>query len=213
MASVVKDNAIQIERLELEPFGTNAYLLMCRLTNNSVLIDAPAQASKIREKLKGTAPKYILITHTHMDHVGALLELKSKLNIPIAIHPSDAKSLPLAPDILLSDGDAILFGNIKLRVFHTPGHTPGSVCFLTGHHLISGDTIFPGGPGKTSSPNSMRQIIESITSKIFVLADGTKIYPGHGDYTVLAKEKQEFAIFSSKPHDANLCGDVLWLSS
>jgi glyoxylase-like metal-dependent hydrolase (beta-lactamase superfamily II) len=80
-----------------------------------------------------------------------------------------------------------------------------------GKHLISGDTIFPGGPGKTKSPIDLKLIIQSITSKIFVLPDDTVLYPGHGDSTLLRKEKEEFAIFSSRPHDPNLFGDVLWL--
>jgi glyoxylase-like metal-dependent hydrolase (beta-lactamase superfamily II) len=84
---------------------------------------------------------------------------------------------------------------------------------LVGKQLISGDTIFPGGPGKTKSSADLKRIIESITSKIFILPDDTEIYPGHGDSTVLRKEKEEFAIFSSRSHDPNLFGDVLWLSS
>ena len=119
----------------------------------------------------------------------------------------------MPPDILLHDGDVVSFGNVHLKVLHTPGHTPGSLCFLTGRHLISGDTIFPGGPGKTGTPNAFKQIIESITSKIFMLHDETVIFPGHGDSTMLKKEKQEFDVFSSRSHDPNLCGDVLWLSS
>jgi glyoxylase-like metal-dependent hydrolase (beta-lactamase superfamily II) len=79
--------------------------------------------------------------------------------------------------------------------------------------LIAGDTIFPGGPGRTISPTALREIIESITRKIFVLPDDTQVYPGHGDSTALKKEKDEFAVFSSRPHDPQLCGDVLWLSS
>jgi glyoxylase-like metal-dependent hydrolase (beta-lactamase superfamily II) len=82
-----------------------------------------------------------------------------------------------------------------------------------GKYLIAGDTIFPGGPGKTGSPAALKQIIDSIVSKIFVLPDETEVYPGHGWGTVLGKEKKEFAVFSTKTHDPNLCGDVLWLSS
>ena len=148
-----------------------------------------------------------------MDHLGALSELTSKLGIPVAVHPLDARGLRLQPEILLGDGDTVSFGGIKLKVLHTPGHTPGSLCFLAGKYLISGDTLFPGGPGKTGSPADFRQIIESITGRIFCLPDDTEIYPGHGDSTVLKKEKEEFAVFSSRPHDPNLCGDVLWLSS
>jgi glyoxylase-like metal-dependent hydrolase (beta-lactamase superfamily II) len=178
-----------------------------------VLVDAPAEAAEILKQLKGTHPRYMLITHSHTDHVGALSELKSKLRIPIGTHRLDANGLPLRPDILLDDGEKVFFGNISLKVLHTPGHTPGSLCFLIGKHLISGDTIFPGGPGKTESPADLKQIIESITSKIFALPDDTEICPGHGDSTLLRKEKTEFAIFSSRSHDPNLFGDVLWLSS
>jgi len=122
-------------------------------------------------------------------------------------------NLPLPPGVVLNDNDTVSFGDIKLKVLHTPGHTPGSLCFFTGKYLLSGDTIFPGGPGKTKSPAHLSQIIESITKKIFVLPDDTQIYPGHGDSTILKKEKDEFAVFASRPHPANLCGDVLWLSS
>ena len=82
MPTITKDDEIKIERLELGPFGTNAYILICRETNSSLLVDAPAEAGKILERLKGTTPKYILMTHNHMDHTGALSELKSALNIP-----------------------------------------------------------------------------------------------------------------------------------
>ena len=213
MVLVVKNEHIQVDKLNLGLFDTNSYIITCRLTGDSVLIDAPAEATEILKRLKETNPRYILITHNHMDHLGALLELKSKLRIPVAVHPLDAKNLPSTPEILLNDGDTVSFGKITLRVLHTPGHTPGSLCFLTDKYLISGDTIFPGGPGRTKSPADLRQIVESITSKLFVLPDDTQIYPGHGDSTILEKEKAEFAIFSSQPHHPNLCGHVFWLSA
>jgi len=213
MVIVAKDDNLQVEKLQLGSFGTNAYVLTCQRTRDSVLVDAPAEASKIMEKLKDTNPRYILLTHNHMDHTGALSELRSKLGVPLVAHPADAGILSLPPEIQLNDGDTISFGNIKLEVLHTPGHTPGSLCFRTGKYLLSGDTIFPGGPGKTRSPADFKQITEYITSKIFTLDDDTQVYPGHGDTTVLKKEKEEFAVFSSRPHNPNLCGDVLWLTA
>jgi hydroxyacylglutathione hydrolase len=205
--------AIQIERLRLGPFSTNAYIVTCRKTRNSALVDAPAEADIIIDKLKNTTPKYILLTHNHMDHIGALAQLRNELKVPLAAHAAEAGNLVPPPEILLSDGDTVSVGNLKLTVLHTPGHTPGSLCFRVGRYLISGDTIFPGGPGKTVSPADFNQIIKSITSRIFVLPDDTQIYPGHGDYTVLEKEKDEFAVFASRPYDSHLCGDVLWLST
>lgn len=213
MALVVKDDNLQIDKLTVGAFDNNCYIITCPLTGESVVVDAPAEAAKILKGLNGTHPRFILITHTHMDHLGALSELKSTLGIPVAVHPLDARGLPLQPETLLADGVTVSFGKIELKVLHTPGHTPGSLCFLTGNYLISGDTLFPGGPGKTGSPAHLRQIIESIKEKIFCLPENTQIYPGHGDSTVLKKEKEEFAVFSSRPHDPNLCGDVLWLSS
>ena len=213
MSVVAQDDSIRIDRLTLGPFETNSYVLTCRLTGDSVVVDAPGGADKIINQLKGTNPRYILITHAHMDHTGGLSELKSRLGIPVGAHPLDAKRLPLKPEILLGEGDNLSFGKIELKVLHAPGHTPGSVCFLTGTYLIAGDTIFPAGPGKTQSPDHFKLIVESITSKIFPLPEDTQIYPGHGDSTVLKNEKAEFAIFSSRPHDPGLCGDVLWLSS
>jgi len=213
MVVVAKDDVIQIERLELGPFGTNAYIVICQKTRDSVLIDAPAESNTIMDSLKNTNPKYILLTHNHMDHIGALAELQAGLKVPLAAHASDTGNLPSPPEILLSDGDTVSFGNLKLEVLHTPGHTPGGLSFKVGRYLLSGDTIFPGGPGKTKSPADFKQIIKSITEKIFVLPDDTPIYPGHGDSTVLKKVKDEFAVFSSRPHNPDLCGEVLWLSS
>ncbi len=213
MTIVVKDDNIQIHRLELGPYGTNSYILMCQKTRDSVLIDTPAEANKIMYTLKGTNPKYILLTHNHADHLGAFSELRSNLKVPVAIHALDTRNLPSPPEMLLSDGDTVSFGNLGLEVLHTPGHTAGSLCFKAGKYLIAGDTLFPGGPGKTRSPADVKQVIKSITEKIFVLPDDTLVYPGHGEPTVLKKEKDEFAVFSSRPHNPNLCGDVLWLSS
>ena len=213
MVTVAKDEAIQINRLELGPWGTNGYILICRKTNESAVVDAPAEADRILDDLKGTNPKYILLTHDHGDHIGALDELRSRLKVPLAAHALDSRILTSPPEILLNDGDTLSVGDIKVGVLHTPGHTPGSLCFLAGEYLLAGDTIFPGGPGKTGSPDSFRQIVKSITEKILVLPEDTQLFPGHGDSATVKTSKKEYAAFSSRPHTPNLCGDVLWLTS
>ena len=212
MTIVAKNDRIQIYRLELGPYSTNSYILTCRKTNESVVVDAPGDVDLVLAQLNKTSPQYILMTHNHFDHIGGLVELKSALDIPVAAHLADASDLPLRPDILLDDGDEISMGAIKLRVLNTPGHTPGSLCFLASNYLIAGDTLFPGGPGRTQSPDDFRQIIRSITEKLFGLSDQTQVYPGHGEATTIKEAKQQYEVFTARPQDPNLCGDVVWLS-
>ncbi len=208
--TVEEDKWRRLVRLELGPFGTNAYIVICRETGESILVDAPGEAQVILSELKETNPRYILITHSHADHTLALEELKEKLNIPVAAHAADSAALPAQPDLLLSDGDTIPCGRLTLKVLHTPGHTPGSLCFIAGKCLISGDTIFPGGPGKTASPPDFQQIIRSITEKIFTLPGDTPLYPGHGRFSRVQSEQEQYAQFASRPLNPDLCGDVTW---
>jgi hydroxyacylglutathione hydrolase len=210
MMIVEKDNHIQLERLALGPYGTNTYLLTCLKTGACVVIDAPGEAEKMLSRLKGLHPQYLLITHNHVDHWGGLQELASALGVPVAAHPADAAELPVQADMKLEDGALISVGALQLEVLHTPGHTPGSLCFLTGRYLIAGDTLFPGGPGHTRSPEDFQQILASITRKLLILPDDTLVYPGHGEGTVLGKEKPAIQRFSARPQAPDLCGDVLW---
>lgn len=210
MTLEVENETIRIERYELGPFGTNSYIITCQKTGDSVVVDAPGDAPKVLRKLEQTNPRAILMTHNHMDHTGVLAQLKSTLNVPIAAHSEDADMLPVPADRLLADGEAVDFGEVSLAVMHTPGHTPGSLCFYTEGYLISGDTLFPDGPGKTGSPSDFRQIVESLKGKIFILPEDTLVFPGHGGHTILGHEKQAFEAFAAREHDADLCGDVLW---
>lgn len=142
MTLLVKDSEIEIERLTLGPWGTNAYIVRCPSTWHSVLIDAPADADTILAHLEGTYPSYILLTHNHGDHLGALAALHSALKVPLASHALDTSRLPIRPDIVLSDGDRVSFGKVTLEVLHTPGAHAGQpllyqrlVSYLRGHHL------------------------------------------------------------------------------
>jgi len=213
MTTVVDDERLRIERLQLGAFGTNCYLLVCQETGESVVIDAPDEAEKIIAGLKGSTPRYILLTHSHMDHIGALGKLRSVLKVPLVAHAADSGALSPPPEIMLNEGDTINLGKIQVSVLHTPGHTVGSLCFNTGDYLLSGDTLFPGGPGRTGTPADFAQVVESITKKLFTLKDNTPVYPGHGEPTTIKQAKDEFAAFSSRPHPPDLCGEVLWLSS
>ena len=180
---------LQVVKLSVGPMDNNVYVLICPAQNESVIIDAANEADRILAAVHGTTVRYILQTHGHSDHVQALEQVKRVTHAPIAIHSADAAMLPVPPDLLLADGDCIQFGQHELRVIHTPGHTPGGVCFLIGRYLFSGDTLFPGGPGNTRSYlGNFPQIIESVR-RLFALPDETIVYPGHGPETTIGRER------------------------
>jgi hydroxyacylglutathione hydrolase len=213
MSVVADDNNIRIEKLTLGPYETNAYAVVCRRTGESLVVDAPAAASEIIKCLDGTRPRCILLTHDHYDHTGVLVSLRSRLKVLLATHPASSYQLKTPPEILLKDGDTLSLGKLRINVLHTPGHTPGSLCFKIRKYLFAGDTVFPGGPGHTETPTDFAQILESITGKIYRLPGTTVILPGHGDSTTVKKSQEEYAVFASRPHPEDLCGDVLWLSA
>jgi hydroxyacylglutathione hydrolase len=178
-----------------------------------MVIDAPAKASEIIASLEGTRPRYILLTHDHYDHTGVIVSLRARLKAPLAAHEASSYELKTPPEIYLKDGDSLALGKLIVDVLHTPGHTPGSLCFKINKYLFVGDTIFPGGPGHTETPADFREILTSITGKIFTLPDTTLILPGHGDGTTVKKARREYAVFVSHRHPEELSGDVLWLST
>ncbi len=207
---IAENEKMELFRLETEPFGTNAYVVVSKGKRESVLIDAPGNADLIKNKLKDTSMQGILITHGHMDHLMALEELYSELDAPLAAHADDAGTLPVNPDRLLQDGDTVECGDVTLEVLHLPGHTGGSICFRVENHLLSGDAIFPGGPGKTATPDDFKQALASIQEKLLPLPDETVILPGHGGSTTIGRERRLIEAFLKKGLDDNLCGDVTW---
>ena len=208
-----QDDALTIHKLKCGPYDNNAYLLVCPQTNESIIIDTPADPGRLIDAARATTVKSILITHNHFDHIEGFGEVTAAIAAPVGIGQADASALPRAADFFLEDGNEVRAGTIALTAISTPGHTPGSTCLRVGKHLFTGDTLFPGGPGRTRSPESLQQIIGSITSKLFVLADDLALYPGHGDDSDLGTAKGDYAVFASKDHPADLSGDVLWLES
>lgn len=208
---VIDDGVIRVFCLQTGTFGTNAYVVIDQESGQSLLIDAPGDAAYLMAHL--VRAEYLLLTHNHFDHTGALVEIKDKLEISIAAHTADAAGLPVKPDIYLEGGETLDIGETKLAVIHTPGHSPGGLSFLVGDYLFSGDTIFPGGPGYTDSPGSFRMTIETVTTKIFTLPSGVRILPGHGDATTVAEAAAEYAAFAARVHAPGLCGEVTWANS
>jgi hydroxyacylglutathione hydrolase len=207
---IVNNRDLRIERLQLSRWEVNSYIIVCPQSGQSALVDVPPGAQELLKALEGTELKYILLTHTHIDHTAGLAGFKPKVKAPLAVHPADRGGLQFATDLFLNEGDTLEVGKVKISVLFTPGHTPGSICFRMGEILISGDTLFPGGPGRTETPEDFRQIIKSITEKLLVLPEDTQVYPGHGDSTTIKKAREEYAGFASRPHGVDMFGDVTW---
>ena len=164
-------------KLELGPWPMNGYIVADEGTGIGAIIDPGEDAEVILEAVKDLKIEKILLTHGHMDHVGALEEVKEALGVPVLVHPKDSDEFSLAYDTPLKDGDQIHIGDITLKVAHTPGHTEGQCCFIIDHRVIVGDTIFVGGPGKTWSPEGFTTTMETMQKVVFSWADETEFYP------------------------------------
>ena len=207
------DGEVRIVKVNMGPFNNNGYIVSCPDTNEGILIDTPAEPELLLNEVGDVSIKAILITHNHQDHLLGFDEITGSLDAPVGITTADKGPLPKAPDVELTDGQVIPFGNQELRVLVTPGHTDGASCFLVGKHLFSGDTLFPGGPGKTRSPEALATILENVRAKLLTLPDDVLVYPGHGDDTTIVEARRREAVYASKEHPADLFGDIDWLES
>lgn len=196
-------------------FGNNVYVVFDKATNEAAFIDAPdgLEVSIAAAELAGVRPSRILLTHGHFDHTATIDALKGHYDAKLYAHASEIGLKDGQLDVPLADGDVVSVGNLVFSVVHVPGHTVGSVTFVHGAHAFVGDTLFPGGPGRTRDNAALQQEIASITSKLYALPDGTTVWPGHGTNTTIAASKAEYAVFAAKEHDPALSGDVNWLES
>jgi len=211
---ILEDGALRLFWVgPLGPFANNAFVIADAHSGEALVVDMPAGSEEVVKVAQGLRVRGILITHTHHDHWLGYEVVKRATGAPVYCHPAEELMPRDRMDLPLEDGQELAVGTLRVRVIHTPGHTPGSCCFLVGRYLISGDTLFPGGPGRTETPEDLQQIVASITQKLYVLPDDTVVLPGHGDATTIGKSKAEYAVFASRPHPPDLCGDVLWESS
>ncbi|QBI22165.1 MBL fold metallo-hydrolase [Egibacter rhizosphaerae] len=175
----------------------NAYLLVDETSGQGLLIDAANEAERILDMVADTRLEAIFTTHRHFDHVQALPQVAEATGAPSLAHADDVEEIPKV-DRAVGGGEEIMFGRARARLVHTPGHTPGSTCVLLEgdggdgaprRYLFSGDTLFPGGPGRTTSVDEFERIMDSLEQRLFALPDDTQVCPGHGDDTTLGHER------------------------
>ncbi len=185
------DARAEIHKVVVGPFDNNVFVLRSKRTGDAVLIDAANEHERLLDLARDLGVRRVLETHGHWDHIQAIPEMR-EAGYDVAVTPADADLLP-AYDSTLDDDVVIEVGDLALHTIHTPGHTPGSICFRLDHApvLFSGDTLFPGGPGNTSlEGGDFDAIITSIDERLFsTLSDDTIVMPGHGLDTTIGTER------------------------
>lgn len=190
------------------PVNTNAYVVVCKKSGKAAIVDpSPGSFESIKKFLAdhGYTPEAILITHSHWDHIADVAKCKREFDIPVLIHTLDAPNLEkpgadglqvrlsiegVKPDRYLEENDTFFIGQIEFKVIHTPGHSPGGVCFYA-HEikaLLSGDTLFRGSFGILSLPTAQANLMWESLAKLWELPKETTVYPGHGPSTSIGRE-------------------------
>jgi glyoxylase-like metal-dependent hydrolase (beta-lactamase superfamily II) len=191
----VRDGPLVVRKRAVSEMDNDVYLLACATTGQSLLVDAADDAPRIRELAAGTFPLAVVQTHGHWDHTRAWAELAADPGLEVWGHEGDLPLYPRAPDRLLADGQLLAVGELTVEVLHLPGHTAGSLLLLVhgAEHpwLVTGDSLFPGGPGNTfGDAEAHTRLMDGLERRVFArLPDDTRILPGHGDATTLGQER------------------------
>ena len=206
--------ALELRSCDVGPWGTHSYALVCPETNESVLIDPGNEPEKLTAMLGDSKATAIWVTHTHMDHVDALAEMKERLNVPVLAWAGvrdGAISRQINPDQAIDDGDRLQVGNYAVNVIYTPGHSDDMLCFMleNDHRVIVGDTIFEGGPGRTWSHEDFKTTLKTLRNIIVTWPDDKVCYPGHGPYFRLGDQRAAILGFLAKDH-GQFQGDAEW---
>jgi hydroxyacylglutathione hydrolase len=215
-------NGVVIGRVSVGPLETNAYVIGCTRTRSALLVDPGDQSDVLLRHLAPWTVTAIVLTHAHWDHVQAVNQLRTALDVPVLAHPAElpvwqaelqhlskhgqwdwALAAPRAPvggrppepgwdgvlDAHLHEGDVLQVGNVQVSVLATPGHSTGSVSLAVTDAVLTGDTLFPGGPGLTGWPFSDFPTIMQSVERLLALEASTRLHPGHGPSTLVARER------------------------
>ncbi len=191
-------DGLVVTKIAVGPMDNNAYLLRDASTGEGLLIDAANEPGRLIELIGGVPVGTIVTTHRHADHWQALWEVQQRTGAEVVAHPADADELPVTVTRRVENGEVLRFGDAEVSVIHLRGHTPGSIAILydaggrlAGEpHVFTGDSLFPGGVGKTVTPETFTSLLDDVTERLFDrLPDATWVYPGHGRDTTLGAER------------------------
>lgn len=173
----------------------NSYVVSCAATKEAIVVDPVAPPDKLLGELAGLKVRWIVATHGHPGHLAGKDAVKDATGAVTAMHVADAKAFLRSADRYLADGEELEFGEFAMRVIHTPGHSPGSLCYLVANHVFTGDTLLAGGIGRERPGSDVRQQLISIGTRLARLPLNTAIYPGHGPVTNLENEVRTSPVF------------------
>jgi glyoxylase-like metal-dependent hydrolase (beta-lactamase superfamily II) len=184
-----KDAQAEVHKVVVGPMDNNVFVLRCRETGDAVLLDAANEHERLLDLCEALEVRTVLETHGHWDHIQAVPAVRDA-GYQVGVTEADAEMLE-AYDYLLEDESVVEVGRLRLHTMATPGHTPGSMCFLLEGSplLFSGDTLFPGGVGNTKFGGDFPTIIESVSTRLLSLPAETLVLPGHGDDTTIGTER------------------------
>jgi len=204
---------IELRTRQVGPWGMNTYALVCPTTTESILFDPGADPDTLEEMLAGSTPIAILLTHTHVDHIEALDEMRQRLGVPVLANdgPHEPGGKNINADIWLRDGDTFQIGEHILHVHYAPGHIGDQICFTIENdsNVIVGDTIFDGGPGRTWSNDLFQATLKTLQNVVLAWPDETICHPGHGPSFRLGDRRAEIEAFINKDH-GDFHGDATW---
>ena len=189
---------VTVTKIAVGPYENNSYLLVDG-TGQGLLIDAAAEPERLLEMIGDTPVAKIVTTHQHPDHWQALAAVQAATGAVTVAHPADAPGIPVPTAELVEDGGTITWGDTVLTATHLVGHTPGSIALTLNAdgpepHLFTGDCLFPGGPGRTTTPETFNSLMAGLEERVFGrLPDATWIYPGHGNDSTLGAERPHLA--------------------
>jgi hydroxyacylglutathione hydrolase len=210
--AVIEDGDVRIVKIgPMGPYNNNAYIVRDTAAKQALLVDMPLEAGPLLDAIASEGGvQRIVATHWHPDHWMTYDAVRAATSAPVTVGDREVRIPEERIDARVADGDEIRVGSVRITVLHSPGHTPGSISLRVGRAVITGDTLFDGGPGKTSAAGDLETLIASIDAKLLPLDEELAVLPGHGGNTTIAAARRGRAAYAQHPMAAGFFGDVEW---